>query len=309
VAGRVLIAGGSGLVGRALAAALAADGAEVVVLSRSAAGGPPLAAGVRHARWDGRSAAGWRSECEGAAAIVNLAGENVGAGRWTTARKRRLVASRLEPTRALVEAITAASRRPAVLLQASAVGFYGARGPEAIDEDAPAGSGFLSGLAAEWEEAARPVEALGLRRVLLRTGLVLAREGGALAKLLRPFRLGLGGPLGDGRQWMPWIHLADEVGAIRFLLERADLAAAFNLTAPEPVPNLEFSRALARELRRPCFARVPASVLRVALGEMAEILLTGQRALPRRLLAAGYRFRFERLEAALADLVGRRRGA
>ena len=305
MAGRVLIAGGSGLVGRALAASLAAAGAEVVVLSRSASD-PRPARGIRFVRGDGLTPVGWEAECEGARAIVNLTGENVGAGRWTKARKQLLVASRLEPTRALVEAIAGAAHRPGVLIQGSAVGYYGAHGDQALDEEAPAGRGFLPELALAWEEASRPVEALGVRRVVARTGLVLAREGGALAKMLPPFRLGLGGPLGSGRQWMSWIHLADQVAALRFLLEREDLAGAFNLAAPEPASNREFSRALAGALGRPCLARVPALALRLALGEMSGILLTGQRVLPRRLLQAGYRFRFPAIGAALADLVGAR---
>lgn len=306
MAGRILIAGGSGLVGRALAASLAAAGSDVVVLSRSEVA-PRPARGVRFVRWDGLTPVGWEAECEGARAIVNLAGENVGAGRWTKARKQLLVTSRLEPTRALIEAIAEAAHRPGVLIQGSAVGYYGAQGDQGLTEEAPAGRGFLPELAVAWEEASRPVEALGVRRVLARTGLVLAREGGALAKMLPPFRLGLGGPLGSGRQWMSWIHLADQVAALRFLLEREDLAGAFNLAAPEPASNAEFSQALAGALGRPCFARVPALALRLALGEMAGIVLAGQRAMPRRLHQAGYRFRFTAIGAALADLVGERR--
>jgi len=303
--GKIVIAGGGGLIGRALAAELVAAGAEVVLLSRApgAVAGVP---GARVAGWDGRTAGAWAAECDGARALVNLAGENVGAGRWTPRRRAALVDSRLGPTAALVAAASAALRRPEVLVQASAVGYYGARGDEAIDEDAPPGRGFLPDLAVAWEDASRPVEALGVRRVVLRTGVVLARGGGALAKMLPPFRLGIGGPLGSGRQWMPWIHLADEVGAIRFLLAREDLAGAFNLSAPEPVRNAEFSRELAHALRRPCLARVPAAVLKLALGEMAGIVLTGQRALPRRLLGAGFRFRCERVAEAFADLVARR---
>lgn len=303
--GKVILAGGSGLIGRALAAELVRAGAEVVVLTRSDndRGLPP---GARAVRWDGRSATGWARECEGAEAVVNLAGENVADGRWTAERKRRLESSRVEPTRAIVEAVRSARVPPRALLQGSAVGFYGDGGETALDETSPRGDGFLPGLSERWEEASVPVEALGVRRVLLRTGVVLARDGGALAKMLLPFRLGFGGPLGGGRQWFPWIHLDDEVGAIRFLLERRDLAGAFNLVAPEPARQGELARALGRALRRPAIAPVPGALLRLAVGEMAEVLLAGQRVTPARLVGAGYRFAFPHLDAALADLVGRR---
>jgi uncharacterized protein (TIGR01777 family) len=302
--GKVILAGGSGLIGRALAADLVRAGAEVVVLTRSidARRLPP---GVRPVRWDGRTATGWADECEGAAAVVNLAGENVADGRWTAARKRRLESSRVEPTRAIVEAVRAARMPPRALLQGSAVGFYGDGGETALDERSPRGDGFLPELSERWEEASAPVEALGVRRVLLRTGLVLARGGGALAKMLLPFRFGLGGPLGGGRQWFPWLHLDDEIGAIRFLLERHDLAGAFNLVAPGSVRQGEFARALGRALHRPAIVPVRGAILRLALGEMAEVLLAGQRVRPARLIDHGYRFSYPDLDGALADLVGR----
>ena len=298
----MVVAGGSGRIGGALVAELAAAGYEVVVLSRRpGASGTP---GARRVEWDGRSAGAWAEELEGAAGVVNRAGEDIAGGRWTARRKRLLLASRLATTGALVDAIRQARRRPAALLQASAVGYYGDGGDRELDESSPPGVGFLSGICVAWEEASAPVEALGVRRVLLRTGLVLAREGGALPEMARPFRLGLGGPLGSGRQWMPWIHLADEIGAIRFLLERGDVRGPFNLVAPAPATNEEFSRALARALRRPCLLRAPAAALRLALGEMAEMLLAGQRLAPRRLAEAGFPFRFPALDGALADLLG-----
>lgn len=300
--GKVVVAGGSGRIGGALVAELAAAGYEVVVLSRRP--GASGIAGARRVEWDGRSAGAWAAELEAAAGVVNLAGEDIAGGRWTARRKRLLLDSRLATTGALVDAIRQARRRPAALLQASAVGYYGDGGDRELDESSPPGVGFLSGICVAWEEASAPVEALGVRRVLLRTGLVLAREGGALPEMARPFRLGLGGPLGSGRQWMPWIHLADEIGAIRFLLERGDVRGPFNLVAPAPATNEEFSRALARALRRPCLLRAPASALRLALGEMAEMLLAGQRLAPRRLAEAGFPFRFPALDGALADLLG-----
>ena len=300
---RVLITGGSGLIGRALVDELAAARTEAVVLSRRPEAVRGLPAGARAAGWDGASAAGWAELAEGAAAIVHLAGENVGEGRWTAERKRRLRDSRLRSGEAVVAAVRAARRPPRVLLQASALGYYGARGDQVLDEAAAPGEGFLGELSRDWEASTAAVEALGVRRAVLRTGLVLSRRGGALPRLLLPFRLGLGGPMGSGRQYWPWIHLADEVGAIRFLLAAESAAGAFNLAAPQPLPNREFGRVLGRVLRRPALMPAPAFALRAALGEMATIVLDGQRAVPRRLLAAGFGFRFPELEGALRDLL------
>lgn len=299
---KILIAGGSGLIGRHLAADLVASGHEVVVLTR---GEPRLAepGSARSERWDGNRVGPWIQELEGVRALVNLAGESIGAGRWDAARKRRILTSRMAPTAALIEGIRMRSDRPEVFVQASAVGLYGSRGDELLDEAATPGGGFLGRVAVEWEEASAAVEALGVRRVVARTGVVLARDGGALPVMARPFRLGAGGELGDGRQWMAWIHLADEIAALRFLIDRTESRGAFNLTAPEPTTNAELSRELARCLRRPNLFRVPASALRLALGEMSELVLGSQRAIPRRLEEAGFRFRFGRLESALADLL------
>jgi uncharacterized protein (TIGR01777 family) len=303
---RYVVAGGTGLIGRRLVSAWLGEGAEVTVLSRDAAT-RRLPAGVRVVRWDGREIGAWAESVDGAEAVVNLAGANVGEGRWSEARKRRLRASRLEPARALVEAIGRAGRRPRTLVQASAVGYYGDRGDELVADDAARGRGFLPDLCRDWELASAGVEGLGVRRVLLRTGIVLARDGGALAKMLPVFRLGAGGALGGGRQWFPWIHLDDAVGAIRFLAAQPGLAGAFNVTSPQPVTNAELTRALARACRRPAILRVPRFALRLAFGEMAEVLLGGQRAVPERLVAAGFRFAHPRIDAALAELLARRR--
>lgn len=299
---RIVIPGGTGLIGRALAAALVARGEDVVVLSRRPVADLRLPPGVRGVLWDGRTSAGWLEEADGAAAIVNLAGESIAGGRWTADRKRRIVESRVDATGAVIEAIERAKRRPRALLQASAVGFYGDRGGEALDESSGPGAGFLAETTAAWERASEAAESLGARRVLLRTGLVLALDGGALAAMVRPFRFGLGARLGSGAQWMPWIHVDDEVAAIEFLLREESARGAFNLCAPAPVTNTEFTRLLARTLRRPAFAAAPAVALRALLGEMAVLVLGGQRLMPRRLLEAGYRFRFPKLDAALADL-------
>jgi uncharacterized protein (TIGR01777 family) len=305
---RAVITGGSGLIGRAVAAPLAAEGNDVVVLSRDPARVRGLPAGVRAARWDGRSAAGWETLLEGGSAVINLAGEAIAAGRWTEERKRRIRASRVDAGRAVVDAVRLAAeegRAPAVVLQASGIGYYGDTGDQEIEEDQPPGGDFLAEAAIAWEASTAEVETLGVRRVVLRTGVVLDREGGALAKILPPFRLGLGGPLGNGRQWFPWIHMADEVGAILFLLATAAASGPFNLCAPRPIQNRDFARALGRQLHRPSILPAPAPALRLVLGELAEALLTGQRAHPRRLLAAGYRFSHPDLPEALADLLPR----
>ena len=303
---RVLIAGGTGLIGRALCAELLAVGHVPSVLSRRPERAR-LPDGVRVVAWDGLTLGAWRAQVAEADAVVNLAGANIFGGalprRWTAGRKRVLRESRLAAGRVLSAAIAEAGHKPAVFVQASAVGYYGPCGDAEIAEDAPAGNDFLARLAVDWEETSAPVEALGVRRVVIRTGIVLSAQGGALPRLVLPFRLFAGGLLGDGRQWLPWIHVADEVGAIRLLLERDDARGPFNLSAPHPLTNADFCHALARVLRRPCWLRTPAWALRLALGEMATLVLDGQRALPQRLLALGYAFRFPHAEDALRDLL------
>lgn len=300
---RVVITGGSGLIGRALTAELAAAGAEVVILSRRPEKVDGLPTGVEVERWDGKTAAGWGHRVAGAA-VVHLAGENIAAGRWTDAKKKRIRASRVDSGDAVMQAIEGASEPPRVLLQGSAVGYYGARGDEPVTEATAAGDDFLAGVTTDWEASTDGAERKGVRRVLLRTGVVLSTEGGALPKMLTPFRLGAGGPVGSGDQYMPWIHLADEVGAIRFLLDHPTASGPFNLTAPGPVTNREFARTLGKVLHRPAILPAPAFALRLALGEMADLLLTGQRAVPERLEEMGYSFRFPTLEAALEELLG-----
>ena len=300
--GRIVITGGAGLIGRALAAELVASGYEVAILSRNPQRVGGLPPGVRLEKWDGRTAQGWGYLADGAWAIVNLAGENLAGGRWTAAQKERIRQSRLRAGQAVVEAVRAAARKPAVVVQASGVGCYGPRGDEEVTEEAPPGADFLGRLAAEWEASTAPVEALGVRRAVIRSGVVLSLEGGALPRLALPFRFFLGGPLGSGRQWTPWIHIADEVGAIRFLLEHGEARGPYNLAAPHPVTNRELARALGRVLHRPAWLPVPAPALQALLGEMSAVLLTGQRAVPKRLLEAGFVFRFPEIEAALQNL-------
>ncbi len=300
---RVLITGGTGLIGRALATELIAAGHEVVVFSRRPERTQGLPANVEVVGWAVRAFQGWGRLVDGAGGIVNLAGENLASGRWTPEWKRRILESRLNAGRAVVEAVDGAQQKPLVVVQASGVGYYGPRGDEEVTEEASPGSDFLARLAVEWEASTAPVEELGVRRVIIRSATVLSAEGGALPRLLLPFRFFFGGPLGNGRQWFPWIHIADEVRAIRFLLEDEAASGPYNLVAPHPLTNAEFARALGRVLGRPAWLPVPAFALRLLLGEMSSMLLTGQRAVPRRLLEAGFTFHFPDAESALRDLL------
>lgn len=299
---RTIILGGTGFIGSALARLLVAQGNEVVVPSRRPEKVPMvLGAQVRGAPFDGKTGAGWADFITPETGIVNLAGENIAAGRWTPEVKARIEKSRLAAGAAVLDAIARADAPPAVLVQASAVGYYGARGPEPVDESAGPGDNFLSRVAVGWEASTQGAEALGVRRAVIRTSMVLG-PGGALEKMLPPFRLGLGGPLGVGTQMVPFIHLDDEAGAIAFLLHTPGLSGPFNLAAPQAVDSRGFARALGRALGRPAFLPAPAFALKLLLGQMAqEVLLSGVNAVPARLLAAGYRFRHPTLAGALAQ--------
>lgn len=299
-----IITGGTGLIGRALVASLVADDREVIVLSRNPDRATGLSGGVRIERWDARSAEGWGHLVNGAHAIVNLAGENLAGGRWTARRKRLIHDSRINVGQALIHAIQAATDKPDVVIQSSGIGYYGPRGDDKVTEDTPAGSDFLSRVAIDWENVTAPVEDMGVRRAIIRSSAVLSTQGGALPRWLLPFRLYVGGRLGSGQQWLPWIHIADEVRAIRFLMQHPEANGPFNLSAPHPLTNTDFSRALGRVIRRPALMPTPAFVLRLVLGEMATVLLEGQRAVPQRLLDLGFTFQFPQVEAALRDLLG-----
>lgn len=289
---RIVIAGGSGFLGRALSADLLRDGHEVQVLTRRPRG-------THDVIWtpDPRPAA-WMRVLDGADAVVNLAGETLGR-RWTPEHLRVVRASRIEATRALAEAIGRAERRPPVFLSGSAIGIYGVRGAEPLDEDASPGSDRLARLCVEWEASADAAVPL-TRVVLLRTGLVLERQGGALPQLARPFHFFAGGRLGSGRQFYSWIHLGDWVAMVRWAMTTAAVSGPLNLTAPHPVSNAEFARTLGSVLGRPALMPAPAFVLRLMLGEMADALvLGGQRVRPEKALSLGFAFSYETLEAAL----------
>jgi len=299
---RVVITGGSGLIGSEVARDLGSAGHEVVILTRdpTKAALPP---NTRAVQWDGKTASGWSSLLDGDTGILHLAGESIAAGRWSEVKKRRIRESRVESGQAVLAAIRQATEKPRVLLQGSAVGYYGPCGDEVVTESHPPGRDFLAEVCVEWEGSTAEAESLGVRRAQLRTGIVLSRKGGALPRMALPFRVMAGGPLGNGRQWFPWIHIADEVAAIRFLLEREDARGPFNLSAPHPLTNRQFSSALGRALRRPSLAPAPGFALRLALGEMADMLLHGQRAVPHRLLELGYAFRYPEALPALRSVL------
>jgi uncharacterized protein (TIGR01777 family) len=296
----VTITGGTGLIGRALARRLLELGHRVRLTGRRQPS--DLEPAVSFTAWDASSGPPPAEAVESADAIVHLAGESV-AQRWTAEAKARIRASRIEGTQRLVQALAVATRRPATLVSASAIGIYGDRGDEWLDESSSPGEGFLAELARDWEQAAAGARALGVRVVLVRIGIVLDARGGALRRMLTPFRFGLGARLGSGRQWMSWIHIADLVELMAFALQNARVDGPVNAVAPNPVTNAEFTRALARTLRRPALLRVPAFLLRTGLGEMAAVLLASQRVRPAAALSAGFAFRFPELEGALSDLL------
>lgn len=299
----VLVTGATGLVGRRLVASLRGDGVPVRVVSRRA---EPrgFGADVESIRWDGRELPA--AALRGLGGLVHLAGEPIFGGRLTETRRRRIRASRVESTEALVAALgrLPESGRPDAFVCASAVGYYGSRGDRELAEDAEPGEGFLAEVCQAWEDAARGAEALGVRTVRLRTGVVLSHRGGALPLLALPFRLGLGGRLGDGSQWFPWIHLDDLVSLVRAALADARYRGPLNAVAPEPVTNAELTRTLGRVLSRPTLLPVPAVALRLALGELSRELLDSRRVVPRAARDAGFPFEHPSLEDALRTELG-----
>jgi uncharacterized protein (TIGR01777 family) len=306
---KIIISGGTGLIGGALTESLVKDKHEVIILSRSAqvAG---LPAGARAVVWDARTAAGWGELADGADAIVNLAGASIkGEGflpsRWTKARKLLIRQSRLDAGRAVVEAIRNAKQKPKILLQASAVGYYGPRGDEIITESDPAGSDFLARVCVDWEASTAEVEAMGVRRALLRSGLPLTLGGGAFPLLVLPFRFFAGNWFGNGRQFYPWIHIDDYVAALRYLIESPAASGAYNISAPNPVSNRDFGRTLAKVMKRPLLMPVPRFALEAAMGEVATVVFDGQRAVPAHLEKDGFKFGYPQLEDALRDLLHR----
>lgn len=302
---RIIITGGTGLIGRALCPLLLADGHLVTVLSRNPDESRGMPSGVRLEQWDGKTTAGWSHLANGVDAIINLAGAGIADRPWTTSRKKIIRESRIHAGLAIQKAIDEAKQKPKVLLQASAVGYYGARhDDEIITEEAPPGTDFLAKVCFDWEMSTAPVSRMGIRRPILRTGIVLSKEGGAFAKMTLPFKFFAGGPLGSGKQWMPWIHITDQVRAIKFLLDNPVADGPFNLASPNPVTNQQFSEILGATMRRPAFVPAPAFAMKTILGEMSTIVLDGQRVVPQKLEALGFSFTYASLRDTLRSLVG-----
>ena len=304
---RIIITGGSGQMGRAIAADLAKDGYQVILLSRNPANVTNLSANVRAEKWDGRTAQGWGQLIDRDTAILNFAGENIGVPPipwWLPGRKERIRESRVKAGRAIVEAVKNAKEKPGVVIQASGINYYGLRGDQITIEKESAGNDFAANVCVEWEAATAAVESMGVRRAIIRTAPNLTKQGGILFYLALPFRLFTGGPIGSGKQWFSWIHTVDQVRAVRFLIENENARGVYNVSAPDPKTNADFGKLLAKVLHRPYWFPVPAFVMQLIFGELGKLLLLGsQRVLPQRLLEAGFKFQFADAESALKDLL------
>jgi uncharacterized protein (TIGR01777 family) len=302
---RILVAGGTGFIGAALIQELSHSGHTVVALVRNMAASegmfPP---GTERALWDGRSQGAWRDHVATVDAVFNFSGASIGGGRWNQRRKKLIVESRVAPTRTLVDAMRASAHRPRVFINASAVGYYGVAGDDIVTEDSSPANDFLARTCQLWEAEALAASPLGVRVVLPRLGVVLAKGGGVLERLVVPFKLFVGGPLGTGRQWYPWVHRDDLLSALSYLLHHEGFEGGVNVVSPETVTMSTFARELGAALGRPSGITVPSFVLRAAFGEMAGIILEGRRIIPARLLAAGFAFKYPTLRAALTAIVG-----
>jgi uncharacterized protein (TIGR01777 family) len=305
---RVLITGATGFIGRALCKALHKD-YEVIALSRdSNRAAKSVGAWAQVVEWDGRTGGCWIQQADGALAIINLAGENIASGRWNKTKKAGILHSRLDSTRAVIEAVKLVNKKPKVVIQASAIGYYGSRGAERLDENSTSGKGFLAEVCRNIETVANQIQPLDVRCVVIRTGVVLGNDGGALPRIRRPFKFFLGGHIGSGKQWLSWISIDDEVAAIKFLMENENLHGIFNLTAPKPITMKRFCKKLGWVIRRPSWLFLPGFIMRLVLGEMAdEVLLSGQRVKPKRLQEAGFEFKHVEVKKALKDIKAQRR--
>ena len=296
----IAITGASGLVGSALCKSLTGDGKTILRLTRNASGAPQP-----ELEWDAKSGISDPGRLNGVGAVVHLAGESIADGRWSEAKKRRIRDSRIDGTQTLVGALTQLEKKPAVLVCASAIGYYGDRGDEGLDESSPPGKGFLPDVCKAWEAATGPAAEAGIRVVNVRIGIVLSKDGGALASMLLPFKLGAGGRVGSGEQYWSWIHLDDVVGVIRHAIDSDSLAGPVNTVSPQPVTNAEFTKVLGNVLHRPTIMPMPAPLARLALGEMADdLLLASARVLPGKLQESGYRYRYTDLKGALSAELG-----
>jgi uncharacterized protein (TIGR01777 family) len=302
---KIIITGGTGVIGQALTAELTEAGHQVTIFTRNP---QKSVSGAKMVQWDIDQIEPWLHHIESADAIVHLAGENLaGSGffptRWTLERKQRIVDSRIKTGKALTQAIEQAQRKPKVFIQASAIGYYGPHNDEVVTESDKPGGDFLAQTCVEWENATKAVDTLGVRRAVIRTGIVLTPDSGALSRLLLPYKYFVGGPFGNGRQWYSWIHIADEVSAIRFLIENPGAVGTFNLTAPNPLPNKDFGKTLGKVLNRPSWIPVPGFILNILFGEVATVVVDGQRVISKRLLDLGYQFKYPELESALKNLL------
>lgn len=300
---KAIITGATGFIGRALSANLSDSENQVIALSRNQEKAQSILGNrITCLEWDGTTSSGWANAIEGVDVIVNLAGANLSSRIWTSSYKKELLDSRVNAGRAIVQAVMRAKKKPKIVIQASAIGYYGSRSDEILEEKSLRGIGFLSDLAQAWEASTKEVEALGVRRIIIRSGVVLG-NGAILLSILRiPYKLYGGGYVGNGKQWLSWIHLEDEIRIIRFLIDNPQMKGVVNLTSPEPVKTREFSQVLGKVLNKPSWIRVPATALKLVLGDMAkQTVLASQRIFPKKLLEMGYQFKYPNLEPALAD--------
>jgi len=300
---KIVVTGATGFIGRALCNELAKEHNVIALTRRPEKASILFEKPVDIIKWNPKYMDGWEKCLDGSDAIVNLAGTNLASGRWSKNFKAEILDSRIQASNVLIQAIENSKAKPKAIITASAIGFYGNRTDEKLDEESRGGFGFLGGVAQEIEECSKIFETLGLRSIVIRTGIVLGSSGGALPKMTMPFKFYLGGYWGPGNQWMSWISLADEVAAIKFLIGNSNLYGAFNLTSPEPMQNQHFFQTLAAELKKPCWLPIPAFALKIMFGEMAEeLFLAGQRVYPRKLINAGFEFKYSELKKALESI-------
>ncbi len=305
---KIVITGGTGLIGRPLTQKLAAAGHQIIILTRRGRFEGDYAANVQFVPWDAQNIGDWAAEVDGADAIINLAAESIAGERflpqrWTTAKKNKILQTRLNTSDVIVKAVEMAAEKPEVLLQASAIGFYGPHGDEWVTEDTPPGQDFLAQVADDWERASIKVEEMGVRRVVLRTGLVLTTEGGPLTRMMLPFKFFAGGTYGSGRQWYSWIHIEDLIDAMVFLIESQKISGPVNLVSPHPVTNKTFAKTLGRTMGRPSLIPLPSFAMRILAGEASMLVLDGQRVSSSYLQEQSFQFTFPKLELALQDLI------
>lgn len=298
---KIVISGGTGLIGRAFIQSRLNDGDEIIVLSRTQKNG--LAGNIHYINWDAKTLGDWISAIDGADVIVNLAGENIGKKRWSAAQKEKILSSRVDASKLLVKAVEKSAKKPALFIQASAIGIYGTDLHKSFDENSQNGSDYLASVGEAWEKAVQGLAIPGVRTVVTRFGVVLDKNEGALPRMVLPFRLFSGGPLGSGQQWISWVHLDDVIGALNYIIENKGLSGVFNITSPKPLRNAEFGKQLAMVLNRPYWFPVPGFMLRMVLGEMSTLVLDGQKVEPKRLLDAGYVVKYADLMPAISDIL------